>query len=161
MQFLSSDSEASLALGRKLAALLEPGMVVALHGELGAGKTLFCRGIAQGLGYTGAVTSPTFTVAQEYPLQKGRYLYHLDLYRIQDEEAALAFGIDEFLFADYALCLIEWPERITALLQNQQALLTINLYHHSEEERRIELPDQLGERLIGLGLPANIEIVKD
>ena len=160
MQFLSTDSKASLALGQKLADLLQPGMVLALQGDLGSGKTLLSRGIARGLGYHGAVTSPTFTVAQEYPLTEGRYLYHLDLYRIQDEEAALAFGIDEFLFADYAICLVEWPERIPALLQQQEKLLQINLQHRSETQRDIEVPNGLGKQLCEMGLPEGIQLLQ-
>ena len=98
MQEIISDSEAAtLALGVRLAAMLPSGSVVALVGDLGCGKTVLARGIARGLGIAEAVTSPTFTVAQEYRRPNGEFLYHLDMYRIADENAALAFGIDEFL----------------------------------------------------------------
>lgn len=95
MHLYSNNDASTLELGRRLARLLRPGQTIALHGDLGAGKTVLSRGIARGLGVTEAVTSPTFTIVQEYPLPDGTALYHLDMYRIDDAQAALAFGIDE------------------------------------------------------------------
>jgi tRNA threonylcarbamoyladenosine biosynthesis protein TsaE len=103
------------ALASKIAAALPLGSVVALHGDLGAGKTVFARGFARALGITEPITSPTFTIAQEYSYSGGR-LIHLDLYRIDNADAALAFGVDEFLYGHKGMSLIEWPERITPLL---------------------------------------------
>ncbi|HOG51924.1 MAG TPA: tRNA (adenosine(37)-N6)-threonylcarbamoyltransferase complex ATPase subunit type 1 TsaE, partial [Lentisphaeria bacterium] len=122
------------------------GMVVALYGDLGAGKTALSRGVARGLGITEPVTSPTFTVVQEYRAPAGTWFYHLDMYRITDEQAALAFGIEEYLFADNAIAVVEWPERIAGLLRSG-AVLNITMTHAGENQRRLELPDDIGARL--------------
>jgi len=134
---------ATLGLGRAIAAGLAPGTVVALHGDLGTGKTVLSRGIARGLGITEAVTSPTFTVVQEYLRGNGTYLFHLDLYRIRDEAAALTFGVDEYLFAADGITLVEWPERIAALLVSPgsgRALYSLQLAYVGGDVRRIEVP---------------------
>ena len=85
MEYLSHSSAETEALGRQLAARLQPGMVVAFRGGLGMGKTAFTRGLARGLGYTGHVTSPTFTIVNEYegPVP----LFHFDMYRLADADA--------------------------------------------------------------------------
>lgn len=136
-KFFSDSDEQTLAMGIALAPALQDGMVVALVGDLGCGKTVISRGIARGLGITEAVTSPTFTVAQEYRRPDGKFLYHLDMYRIPDEEAALAFGIDEFLFRPNAITLVEWPEQIAGLLDSPRRL-TIRFQHLAEGQRSLE-----------------------
>ncbi|MBO7741940.1 MAG: tRNA (adenosine(37)-N6)-threonylcarbamoyltransferase complex ATPase subunit type 1 TsaE [Victivallales bacterium] len=136
LSFISASDTATLSVGNRLAGILRPGTVVALDGDLGCGKTVISRGIARGMGITEAVTSPTFTVAQEYATPAGHYLYHLDMYRINDEEGALAFGIDEFLFNPDAITLIEWPERIAGLL-NDRRLRTIRFAHKGENLREM------------------------
>ena len=152
----TSESETE-AVGRCLAGLLSPGCVVALHGDLGAGKTVLTRGIARGLGITEPVTSPTFTIVQEYRRADGTWFFHLDMYRIRNEDDALAFGIEEFLFAPDAVTVVEWPERIAVLLETPSqkhapgsaraesavttsALVPLWLEHVSDQERRIRLP---------------------
>ena len=136
-KYFSDSDEKTLALGIALAAGLQDGTVIALVGDLGCGKTVISRGIARGLGITEPVTSPTFTVAQEYCRPDGKYLYHLDMYRISDENAALAFGIDEFLFQSNAITLVEWPEQISGLLDSPK-LRTIRFEHLAEGQRSIE-----------------------
>jgi len=158
MFFISNQTEATLELGKKIATLLLPGMVVSLHGDLGAGKTVLSRGIARGLGVNSPVTSPTFTVAQEYPLSDNYYLYHLDMYRIDNENSALAFGIDEFLFVPNAITVVEWPERISGLLEPGEQLLEIQLRHLSETQRQFEIPDFFAEKLCQGGLPEGISL---
>jgi tRNA threonylcarbamoyladenosine biosynthesis protein TsaE len=90
------------------------GAILALTGDLGAGKTHFVKGIARGLGYDGEVTSPTFTLLHEY--RGGRLpIYHLDLYRIEGAQEAIRFGIEDYLPSD-GVTLIEWAERIESIL---------------------------------------------
>jgi tRNA threonylcarbamoyladenosine biosynthesis protein TsaE len=102
------------AFGEGWATGLTGGEVIALHGVLGAGKTQLVKGLAQGLGYRGDVTSPTFTIMHEY--RGGRLpIYHLDLYRIKDEAEAISIGLEEYIPGD-GVTVIEWPERITSLL---------------------------------------------
>ncbi len=106
--------EAAQAFGESWTTELKGGEVFALYGVLGAGKTQLAKGIARGLGYTGDVTSPTFTLIHEY--RGGRLpIYHLDLYRIADEPSAIAIGVEDYLPGD-GVTIIEWPERIEALL---------------------------------------------
>ncbi|MBN2353733.1 MAG: tRNA (adenosine(37)-N6)-threonylcarbamoyltransferase complex ATPase subunit type 1 TsaE [Spirochaetales bacterium] len=100
--------EETLDLGRKLAGRFAPGDVVALSGSLGAGKTSLVKGIALGLGIAEPVTSPTFTLIQEY---EGRMpLYHVDLYRITDPDQLDDLGIEEYLDGN-GVTVIEWPEK--------------------------------------------------
>lgn len=121
--------------GFRLAQTLQFGSVVLLFGNLGAGKTVFSRGFARGLGITEPVSSPTYTIVQEYDVPGGGRLYHLDLYRISGVESALAFGVDEFLDDSRAISLIEWPMRIDGILPENCIKVTLN--HLDDEKREI------------------------
>jgi tRNA threonylcarbamoyladenosine biosynthesis protein TsaE len=118
-----------------LARKLKPGCVIALHGNLGAGKTVFSRGFARGLNIIEPVSSPTYTIIQEYPLADNNWLFHLDLYRIDTPQAALAFGVHEYLESEEAYTIIEWPERIDTLLPAHT--IHINIEHDGEGSRII------------------------
>ena len=131
----SHSEEETEAFARQLALELRPGTVIALHGNLGAGKTVFTRGFARGLGISEAVSSPTYTILQEYRLPTSGWLYHLDLYRISDYVAALAFGVEEYLDDPEAFVIAEWPARIKELLP--VSTLHIHLEHVDEYTRRI------------------------
>ncbi|MCE9610377.1 MAG: tRNA (adenosine(37)-N6)-threonylcarbamoyltransferase complex ATPase subunit type 1 TsaE [Chthoniobacter sp.] len=111
---ISASPAETIAHGQALAATLRRGDVLALSGDLGAGKTHFVKGLAAGLGTAASVTSPTFTLLHEYP--GGRLpLYHFDLYRLDDADEALRIGLDEYLYGD-GVCVIEWAEKFPALL---------------------------------------------
>ncbi len=111
---ISASADETIALGCAIAATLRRGDVLALCGDLGAGKTHFVKGVAAGLGASASVTSPTFTLIHEYP--GGRLpLYHFDFYRLGDEDDALKIGLDEYLDGDGA-CVIEWADKFPALL---------------------------------------------
>ena len=112
--FFLADETATLNLGRQLAALLTPGLVIFLHGDLGAGKTTLVRGVLRGLHYDGRVKSPTYTLVESYQASS-LYLYHFDLYRFNDEREWLDAGFNELFNADN-VCLVEWPERAGNLL---------------------------------------------
>ena len=109
MQHYESGSmEDTLALASRLAREAEAGEVYLLEGDLGVGKTVFAKGFAEGLGVTEMVTSPTFTIVQEY--HSGRLpLYHFDLYRIEDPEELIETGVDDYFHGE-GVCLVEWPE---------------------------------------------------
>ena len=133
-----SHSEAETeAVGRQLGATLPRGSVVLLYGDLGAGKTVFSRGFARGLGIEEELSSPTYTIVQEYELPDHGRLYHLDLYRISGVGAALDFGIDEFLSDRKSLSLIEWPERISGMIPENA--VRVEIAHRGENEREIKL----------------------
>lgn len=114
--------EATESLGRALAAALRPGDVIALFGDLGAGKTTFTRGLLHGLGFEGDVGSPTFPIVQTYEDVRIP-LWHVDLYRIDEPQETLELGLDEARH-DAAL-VIEWPERLGAFLWRDALRLEI------------------------------------
>jgi tRNA threonylcarbamoyladenosine biosynthesis protein TsaE len=104
------NEETALAFAARVMAVLAPGVLVFLRGNLGAGKTTFVRGCLRAAGHIGAVKSPTFTLVEEYALAGGFNLYHFDLYRLNDPEELEWMGLRDYLRAD-ALCFVEWPER--------------------------------------------------
>ncbi len=110
----TGSAEESRALAAELAAELPEDATLALHGDLGAGKTTWVQGLARGLGITGAVTSPTFTL---YNLHRGgtRLLAHLDAYRLGSEREAFDLLLEEFLVSPWCLA-VEWPERVAGWL---------------------------------------------
>ena len=133
--FTSKSEQETESFAASLASQLTPGSVLALHGDLGAGKTVFARGFARGLGITEPVSSPTYTIIQEYPLPQGHWLYHLDLYRIDNYIAALAFGVEEYLEDHNAYVLLEWPSRIPELIPAHT--VNVHIEHLSADSRRI------------------------
>ena len=131
---ISASADETVALGLAVAATLRRGDVLALCGELGAGKTHFVKGLAAGLGTPSSVTSPTFTLIHEYP--GGRLpLYHFDFYRLDDADEALRIGLDEYLFGDGA-CVIEWAEKFPALLPSHTRWLRFT--HRTDGTRAID-----------------------
>ena len=118
------DADATAAWGARLAPLLRAGDVIALTGELGAGKTTFARGLLRGLGHEGEVPSPSFAIVQPYDRPAVSLpLAHVDLYRIEADAELAELGLDEWL-ADGAI-LVEWPERLGARLLDAALRLAI------------------------------------
>lgn len=111
------------ALGKKIGETARPGDVYTLVGDLGVGKTVFTQGIADGLGITEPVSSPTFTIVQVY--EEGRMpFYHFDVYRIGDIEEMEEIGYDDYFFGE-GICLIEWAELIEEILPENRISITI------------------------------------
>jgi len=111
-------------LGRKVALQCVPGTVISLRGTLGAGKTVFARGVARGLGITEAIVSPTFTLIQEY--EGTMPLFHMDLYRITGIEDFMMTGGEDMLYSD-GICLIEWSEVIDGILPKKTVYVHISV----------------------------------
>lgn len=142
----SSSLEETEQLAAWLAARAEPGTVIGLDGDLGAGKTAFSQQFARHLGVNGVVNSPTFTIIKEY---EGRLpLYHMDVYRLSVDEAD-ELGLDEYFYGE-GVCLVEWSSLITELMPEQY--LHIQLETTGETNRIITLSSQAGLMAIGAGI---------
>lgn len=145
MEYITNSPEETEELGRRLAAVLTPGSVVAYTGDLGAGKTAFTRGLARGLGIEGGVTSPTFTIVNEY--EGGRMpLFHFDMYRLGGEEELFDIGWDDYL-ARGGVCAVEWSENVAGALEGDAVRVDIRRGAH-DQQRIISLenaPDLSGE----------------
>lgn len=127
--------EAMRAAGRTFAAQLCPGDRVALSGDLGAGKTLFCKGVLEGFGYVGDVPSPTFNIVHHYaPPDVTLAIIHADLYRLDDPEELDELGLDE----GNAVCLIEWPEKGGAMMQATEYQVRIAILNEAQRDVTIE-----------------------
>ncbi len=117
MIFESFTPEDTFTIGKKLAETVRPGEIYTLNGDLGVGKTVFTKGLAAGLGIKEPVTSPTFTILQEY--ESGRLpLYHFDVYRIGDPEEMDEIGYEDYFYG-HGICLIEWAELIEELIPEE------------------------------------------
>ena len=134
MEHLSHSETETEAAGQALAAKLRPGDVVAYRGDLGAGKTAFTRGLARGLGCHGRVTSPTFTIVNEY--EGPTPLFHFDLYRLGGEEELWDIGWEDYL-ARNGVCAVEWSEIAPGALPENTVYVTLRRRPGAEEEREI------------------------
>ena len=112
--------------------------VIALHGEMGAGKTTFTHALCDVLGVKDAVGSPTFSIINEYTSAKGETIYHLDLYRLKDEQEALAAGVEDCLYSG-SLCLVEWPEKAPDLFPPDTIHCYLTIKGNNERMLRINL----------------------
>ncbi len=132
----------TVRLGASIGALLKPGDVVCLYGDLGAGKTTFIKGIAQALEIDeDEITSASFVIISEH---YGKHpLYHIDLYRIEDKDAVFDTGIDEYIESD-GICVIEWAERLDYECSFN---ITIEITRDNQREFRINGPDEIVKKL--------------
>lgn len=120
------DEAATLALAARFARACEPGLVIYLRGDLGAGKTTFTRGLLAGLGYHGKVKSPTYTLVESYPLP-GLSVHHFDLYRFMDPEEWDDAGFRDYFGPD-SVCLVEWPDKAGDLLPPPDIELALSVH---------------------------------
>lgn len=141
---LTKTAEETLEIGSRIGARLTGGETILLDAPLGAGKTVFAKGIADGLGVRDVVTSPTFTLVAEYP---GRLtLVHADLYRIGGEDEYEQLALDEYHSSDSVL-IVEWPDRAGGRLPEDAISVAIEIL--ASGERRLTLPDRLASSHLG------------
>ncbi|MBE6034982.1 MAG: tRNA (adenosine(37)-N6)-threonylcarbamoyltransferase complex ATPase subunit type 1 TsaE [Clostridiales bacterium] len=130
------DEKQTKEFGLRLADRLVPGSIVALIGNLGTGKTALTKYIAEGLGIKETITSPTFTIVQEY--YDGRLpLYHFDVYRINDVEEMFELGYEEYFFGK-GVCIVEWADLISEIIPEDAIVINIS-YGENEGERIYEI----------------------
>ena len=138
-------------IGQLLAKFLQPGDVVCLQGELGSGKTCLAQGIGAGLGVSATISSPTFVYINEYSAPDGGpYLYHVDLYRIEDLCDAFALGLEDYMYGD-GVTVIEWAERAAELMPKNRLWITLSyvdytkrsLYFQATGEHYVDLVTKL------------------
>lgn len=134
MEWITHSPAETEALGARLAEALDAGRVVAFTGDLGAGKTAFVSGMARALGVEERVTSPTFTIVNEY---EGRLpLFHFDMYRLGDEDELFDIGWEDYLNRG-GVCAVEWSERIAGALPPETVTVTISRCPENEDWRKI------------------------
>jgi len=137
----STSEQQTREAARSMASSLQRGDVVALYGELGAGKTQFVKGLCDGFHVRDAVTSPTFVILNRYSGVDGRnkeiFLFHFDLYRVQSAEEIYDLGYEEFLFGN-GICVVEWAERLGTLLPSRRYDVKI-AFGEGADERRISI----------------------
>ena len=122
-EFITTSPDETIGRGKELVSSLEAGAIVCLHGDLGAGKTHFVKGMAEGLGIdSDDVSSPTFTLINEYDGDK--MLYHFDCYRMESPREALEIGAEEYFYGE-GITVIEWPERIESLIPPKAIWISI------------------------------------
>ena len=134
MEFLTNSPEETETVGAALGKILPAGAVIAYRGDLGAGKTAFTRGLARGLGYKEPVTSPTYTIVNEY--LGGRLpLFHFDMYRLASSDDLWDIGWEDYLDRG-GICAVEWSENVADALENA---ITVCIEKTGEESRRITI----------------------
>ena len=145
MEFITNSPEETEKVGAALGKILNPGTVLAYRGDLGAGKTAFTRGLARGLGYNEPVTSPTYTIVNEY--LGGRLpLFHFDMYRLASSDDLWDIGWEDYLDRD-GVCAVEWSENVEDALENA---ILVTIHKTGETSRRIEIEG--GEHLADLSI---------
>lgn len=135
MKYISKSVDETWRIAAELGRGLGPGAVLALHGQLGSGKTCFVQGLAAALGIKQPVTSPTFKLVNEY--QGTLPLYHLDLYRLNGEEESFSMGIEDYLFGE-GITAIEWADRIPDLLPDSTIHITFQILE-DQNSRKIDI----------------------
>jgi tRNA threonylcarbamoyladenosine biosynthesis protein TsaE len=145
MQFTTNSPGETEAIGAALAKVLTPGTILAYRGDLGAGKTAFTRGIARGLGCRDLVTSPTYTIVNEY--LGGRLpLFHFDMYRLGSSDDLWDIGWEDYLDRG-GICAVEWSENVEDALENA---ILVTIHKTGENSRKIEIEG--GEHLADLSI---------
>ena len=145
MEYITKSPSETEAVGAALARVLQPGAVIAYRGDLGAGKTAFTRGLARGLGVKENVTSPTFTIVNEY-LSGRMPLFHFDMYRLGSEDELFDIGWEDYLERG-GVCAVEWSENVWGAMEDA---IVITISRLDEDTRKIEIEG--GDSLADPGL---------
>ena len=145
MTYTTNSPAETEALGASLGKILAPGTVIAYRGDLGAGKTAFTRGLARGLGVKESVTSPTYTIVNEY-ISGSMPLFHFDMYRLGSEDELFDIGWEDYLERG-GVCAVEWSENVWGAMEDA---IVVTISRLSEDTRKIEIEG--GDCLAALSL---------
>ena len=145
MEYITNSPRETEAVGAALAKVLKSGTVIAYRGDLGAGKTAFTRGLARGLGVKESVTSPTYTIVNEY-LSGSMPLFHFDMYRLGSEDELFDIGWEDYLERG-GVCAVEWSENVWGAMEDA---VIVTISRLGEDTRRIEIEG--GDRIADLSL---------
>jgi tRNA threonylcarbamoyladenosine biosynthesis protein TsaE len=144
--YVTKNERQTIKLGKKLAKRFFAGLIVVLNGDLGAGKTVLSKGFAKGLNILEPITSPTFTIMNEY---RGNLpLYHFDMYRLEDASEAYEFGLTDYFVKSEntsvtpGVAVIEWAEKVASLLP-EKPVITIHIKKLGDNKRQIEVEEKL------------------
>lgn len=153
METITNSENETKNLGKKISHQLRGGDILLISGDLGAGKTVFVKGIAKGLGVNAEITSPTFNLMNIYPAEQRSFsplrmtkLVHIDTYRLKDEQELLDIGVEDYLGKPDIICIIEWPEKISEVLKNirqrqtrlgREKTVTVTIQHLDKTGRKI------------------------
>ena len=137
IKFISKSIKKTCEFAETIAQKLKFGNTVLLFGDMGAGKTTFTKCLLKALGVQGVVTSPTFTIVNEYEVKKGK-INHFDMYRLEDESEALEIGLEEMLNDKNSINIVEWPQKAASILPNECLHITINILGENEREFLVE-----------------------
>ena len=144
---ISHSASQTFRIGECLGGMLQSGDVICLQGNLGMGKTCFTQGIGRGLAVEGVINSPTFVYISEHaPSRSGPYLYHVDLYRIQDYTDAFALGLEEYMYGD-GVTVIEWAERAQEIIPSERLWVTLDYLDYT---KRSLIFEATGDRYLAL-----------
>ena len=141
MQKTITSEQDMIDFGTELAKDFSGGDIVLLHGDLGAGKTTITKGIAKGLGIDNDIVSPTFSIMNVYEIEslksKVKSLVHIDTYRLEQEDDLIEIGVEDYLGNENYICVVEWPEKITSLLDGKK-VINVEI-EHIDGGRRIQI----------------------
>lgn len=135
MKYITNSAEETIEIGKSFAEKLNKGTVVLLSGEMGAGKTVFVKGMAQGLGIKSLITSPTYAYMNDYD----GILYHYDCYRLTSGEDAESLGLTDYFYAG-GICVVEWSENIADVIPSGAIRVTIEKTGETQRSIEIEVP---------------------
>lgn len=137
MIILIKDKRSLHSAAKKFLENTRGSRIFAFYGSMGAGKTTFIKAVCNALGTDDIVSSPTFTLINEYISDKGEPIYHIDFYRIKKQEEVFDFGIEEYLSSG-SYCFMEWPELVEEILPSETVKVIITV--GKDEERKVEIP---------------------
>ena len=137
IKFISHSAQKTCEFAENIAKKISFGNTILLFGDMGAGKTTFTKSLLKALGVKGTVTSPTFTIVNEYSVKGGK-INHFDMYRLEDENEAIEIGLEEMLNDAHSINIVEWPQNASYILPHNCIHISINILGENDREFLVE-----------------------